>query len=66
MCGENGSLATLHKIVVIVVHMGVANFSLSFMVKYSLIVCSVSEWPLTWKTWKSHGIEEWSGKSQGK
>jgi len=23
-------------------------------------------WPLFWKTWKSQGIEKWSGKSQGK
>jgi len=26
-------------------------------------------WPLfrkTWNTWKSQGIEKWSGKSQGK
>jgi len=21
-----------------------------------------SEWPLFWKTWKSQGIEKWSGK----
>jgi len=25
-----------------------------------------TEWPLFWKTWKSQGIEKWSGKSQGK
>jgi len=25
-----------------------------------------SGWPLFWKTWKSRGIEKWSGKSQGK
>jgi len=25
-----------------------------------------SGWPLTWKTWKSQGIPNWSGKSQGK
>jgi len=23
-------------------------------------------WPLFWKTWKSQGIEKWSGKSRGK
>jgi len=26
----------------------------------------LSGWPLTWKTWKSQGIPDWSGKSPGK
>jgi len=25
-----------------------------------------SSWPLSWKTWNSQGIPNWSGKSQGK
>jgi len=26
---------------------------------------TVTGWPPSWKTWKSKGIWQWSGKSQG-
>jgi len=33
---------------------------------FELTLVSLSGWTLFWKTWKSQGIEKWSGKSQGK
>jgi len=53
-----------------------AAYAIYHLYKVRLISCYLSDvqtgWPLFWKTWKSQGIEKWSGKvrenrkSQGK